>query len=148
MRFLSEINSPADLRQLRVEDLQEVADVGLCQGHQLCQGEAPDATGHRGFFYHFLDVATGRRAWRCELSTIDTTLLLAGALFCQSYFDRDDPEEAEIRSLAETLYRRAEWSWADLDERSFHRLLANHGRWSAEHSGPDAPAAWGSRPPP
>ncbi|MEO6052221.1 MAG: 1-deoxy-D-xylulose-5-phosphate synthase, partial [Pyrinomonadaceae bacterium] len=26
MRFLSEINSPADLRQLRVEDLQEVAD--------------------------------------------------------------------------------------------------------------------------
>src|SRR5450759_2458176 len=26
MRFLPEINSPADLRQLRVEDLQEVAD--------------------------------------------------------------------------------------------------------------------------
>jgi 1-deoxy-D-xylulose-5-phosphate synthase len=26
MRFLSEINSPADLRQLRIEDLQEVAD--------------------------------------------------------------------------------------------------------------------------
>ena len=37
------------------------------------QGPMADATGHRGFFYHFLDVATGRRARRCELSTIDTT---------------------------------------------------------------------------
>src|SRR5687768_8649851 len=44
------------------------------------QGSMPDATGHRGFFYHFLDVATGRRVWRCELSTIDTTILVAGAL--------------------------------------------------------------------
>src|SRR5687767_3988815 len=34
------------------------------------QGPMPDATGHQGFFYHFLDIATGRRAWRCELSTI------------------------------------------------------------------------------
>ena len=35
----------------------------------------------------------------------DTTLLLAGALFCQSYFDRDEPAETEIRALAEELYR-------------------------------------------
>ncbi len=49
---------------------------------------------------------TGTRFEQVELSTIDTTLLLAGALFCQSYFDRDEPEEAEIRALAETLYRR------------------------------------------
>jgi hypothetical protein len=44
------------------------------------QGPMADATGQRGFFYHFLDVTTGRRAWRCELSTIDTTILVAGAL--------------------------------------------------------------------
>ena len=31
------------------------------------QGPMPDATGYRGFFYHFLDVTSGRRAWRCEL---------------------------------------------------------------------------------
>ena len=44
------------------------------------QGPDPDATGHHGFFYHFLDVRTGRRAWGSELSTIDTTILVAGAL--------------------------------------------------------------------
>ncbi|HWM92532.1 MAG TPA: glucoamylase family protein [Thermoanaerobaculia bacterium] len=77
------------------------------------QGPEPRGmTGHKGFFYHFLDMKTGTRFQQVELSTIDTTLLLAGALFCQSYFDRDDPEEEEIRSLAETLYRRADWTWA------------------------------------
>lgn len=76
------------------------------------QGPEPTGrTGYRGFFYHFLDMKTGARFEQVELSTIDTTLLLAGALFCQSYFDRDDPEEAEIRALAEALYERADWQW-------------------------------------
>src|SRR5687768_16787434 len=43
------------------------------------QSEEPEATGYKGFYYHFLDMETGRRAWRSELSTIDTTYLLAGA---------------------------------------------------------------------
>ncbi|MGH7740869.1 MAG: hypothetical protein ACRENS_02475, partial [Candidatus Eiseniibacteriota bacterium] len=47
-------------------------------------------TGYRGFFYHFLDPATGQRFENVELSTIDTALMLAGMLFCQSYFDRAD----------------------------------------------------------
>ena len=70
------------------------------------------ATGHRGFFYHFLDMRTGRRFERVELSTIDTALLVAGALACQSYFDRNDAREAQIRSDADALYRRIEWDWA------------------------------------
>jgi hypothetical protein len=77
------------------------------------QGPEPRGrTGHKGFFYHFLDMKTGTRFETVELSTIDTTLLLAGALFCQSYFNRAYPEEEEIRNLAETLYRRADWQWA------------------------------------
>lgn len=80
------------------------------------QGPEPAGrTGYKGFFYHFLDMKTGTRFERVELSTIDTTLLLAGALFCQSYFNRDYPEEEEIRQLAETLYRRADWTWAKPD---------------------------------
>jgi hypothetical protein len=76
------------------------------------QGPEPTGrTSYKGFFYHFLDMKTGARFDKVELSTIDTSLLLAGALFCQSYFDRDDPAEAEIRELAETLYRRADWTW-------------------------------------
>lgn len=74
------------------------------------QGEAETGiTGNRGFYYHFVDMKTGERFKDVELSTIDTALLLAGALFCQSYFDRDNAAEREIREIAETLYTRAEW---------------------------------------
>ena len=76
------------------------------------QGATADATGHRGFFYHFLDVTTGRRAWRCELSTIDTAILVAGALTAAAYFDREADDEREVRSLADSLYRRVDWQWA------------------------------------
>src|SRR5439155_2687062 len=72
------------------------------------------STGFRGFFYHFLDPASGARFERVELSTMDTALLLAGALFCQSYFDRSDPREGEVRALAESLYARADWNWAQV----------------------------------
>ena len=76
------------------------------------QGTGVDATGHRGFYYHFLDVKTGRRAWRCELSTIDTTILLGGILTAAAFFDRDSPPERELRSIAEQLYGRVDWQWA------------------------------------
>jgi len=67
--------------------------------------------GNRGFFYHFLDMHTGLRAGRCELSTVDTTLLHLGMLFAAAWFDRDDPAEREIRRLAIDLVDRAEWDW-------------------------------------
>jgi hypothetical protein len=86
----------------------------------------PRAAGERGFFYHFLDMKTGSRFEKVELSTIDTTLFLAGALFCESYFDRDDPGEAEIRALAERLYADADWKWLQV-----RPPLISHG-WSPE----------------
>ena len=76
------------------------------------QSEEADATGYKGFYYHFLYMDTGRRAWESELSTIDSTFLLAGMLASAAYFDGDAPEEREIRSLAEELYARADWQWA------------------------------------
>lgn len=69
-------------------------------------------TGHKGFFYHFLDMQTGARFGDVELSTIDTALLLYGALAAAAYFDRDVPEEAEVRRLADRLNRRVDWTWA------------------------------------
>jgi len=75
------------------------------------QGPEPDATGYRGFYYHFLDMKTGRRVWSCELSTIDSAFLFAGMLTCAAYFDADTEEEAEVRRLADELYRRADWQW-------------------------------------
>jgi hypothetical protein len=80
--------------------------------HDGPQGTGPDAIGYRGFYYHFLDLKTGRRVWNCEISTIDTTYLLAGALAAARYFDRETKEERELRRLAEKLYARADWHWA------------------------------------
>jgi hypothetical protein len=76
------------------------------------QGDAPSGmTGHRGFFYHFLDMERGQRFETVELSSIDTVLLLAGTLFAGGYYDADHPEEAEIRRLAQFLNERVDWPW-------------------------------------
>jgi hypothetical protein len=77
---------------------------------QSPHGRDDDATGYRGFYYHFLDMQTGQRVWRCELSMVDTALLIAGVLVAGSYFDV--PDETEIRDLSERLYRRIDWDWA------------------------------------
>lgn len=76
------------------------------------QGPEADSSGYKGFFYHFLDIETGRRVWQCELSTIDSAFLFAGALTAATYFDRDTSDEAQIRQLATALYERADWKWA------------------------------------
>ncbi|MEO8139318.1 MAG: glucoamylase family protein [Gemmatimonadota bacterium] len=76
------------------------------------QGPEAHATGYKGFYYHFLDMQTGARAWQCELSTVDSALLLGGMLTAAAYFDTDAPAEREIRELAEALYARVDWQWA------------------------------------
>ena len=76
------------------------------------QGTAADATGYKGFYYHFLDMQTGRRDWQCELSTVDSAFLLVGALTAAAYFQQDAEAEHEIRTLAERLYARVDWQWA------------------------------------
>jgi hypothetical protein len=73
--------------------------------------EAAGRTGHNGLFYHFLDMNTGLRFERVELSSIDTGLLMAGVLFSQQYFGGSDAREIEIRALADSLYRRVNWQW-------------------------------------
>jgi hypothetical protein len=80
---------------------------------QAPQGPATSGvSGYEGFFYHFLDLQTGQRYQQVELSTIDTALLLGGVLFCREYFDGADSSEASIRALADSLYRRVDWAWA------------------------------------
>jgi hypothetical protein len=76
------------------------------------QGPEKDATGYKGFYYHFLDMQSGRRVWKCELSTVDTALLMAGILVAGAYFREDGEDDQEIRKLADALYRRVDWAWA------------------------------------
>jgi hypothetical protein len=78
--------------------------------HSSHQGAEIDATGYKGFYYHFLDMQTGKRIWESELSTIDSAILLAGVLTARNYFT--DEKEKEIRQLADELYARVDWQWA------------------------------------
>jgi len=103
------------------------------------QGPETDASGYKGFFYHFLDMNTGKRACNCELSTIDTAILMAGILTVKHYFAWDAPEENEIRQLADQLYLRVDWQWALNGERTIaHGWKPESGflpfRWNDRYS--------------
>lgn len=76
------------------------------------QSDSPQATGYKGFYYHFLDMHSGARVWRSELSMIDTALLIAGMLTAARYFAASTPAETELRERVETLYRRTDWCWS------------------------------------
>ena len=123
---------------------------------------AHGSTGYRGFFYHFLDPESGTRFETVELSTMDSALLLAGALFCQSYFDGSNPDEGEIRLLADSLYRRADWKWTQVrppplalgwspeegplpyDWRGYNETMVLHVLALGSPTHPVGPAAWGA----
>lgn len=75
-------------------------------------------TGHRpgfvpdqntaGFYRHFIDMLTGERAWNSEYSTIDTGILMAGALFAKTYFSDND----SIASYTEEMWNSIDWEKA------------------------------------
>jgi len=78
------------------------------------QGPQSSGTiGYNGWFYHFLDMKTALRytAFDTEVSSIDTALLLAGMLHARQYFNRNDPDEAELRAAADAIFNRVDWQW-------------------------------------
>jgi hypothetical protein len=80
------------------------------------QSSEPDATGYKGFYYHFLNMETGKRDWNCELSTIDTAWLLAGIRFAVQYYNSDNEIEKEIRELGDKITFRVDWDWTIINE--------------------------------
>lgn len=66
-----------------------------------------DCPHEHGFLYHFIEIESGKRLFNCELSSIDTALLLCGILLCREYFTGNK----RIQALATTLYRRVDWQW-------------------------------------
>jgi hypothetical protein len=84
---------------------------------------AADRLEHvHGWFYHFVDPTTGRRAGRCEVSTIDTALFLQGAIFAREYL-----HDREVTALVNRIYGRIDWKWAQNG-----RLSLTMG-WTPEH---------------
>ena len=80
---------------------------------------AHHAPEKRGWFYHWMDVATGEPKWDSEASSVDTSFLLGGVLTAAQYFSRDP----EVRKLAKHIYDRVDFKWM-LDN---DHLLLSHG---------------------
>jgi hypothetical protein len=75
------------------------------------QGPAASGTiGYNGWFYHYLDMNTAVRA-NSELSSIDTTFLLAGILYAKQYFNGTNAGETAIRTMASAIFNRVDWNW-------------------------------------
>ncbi len=84
---------------------------------------ADRAVNFHGWFYHWMDWRTGERRWNSEVSSIDTALLLAGALTARQAF-RDDPE---IVRLATKIFERVDFQWMQ----NGHPSFLTHG-WKPE----------------
>ncbi len=78
---------------------------------QNAEEDGPHPLGYKGFFYHFLDMQTGQRVGQCEVSTIDTAILIAGMLAAGAYYQNDIPGEIEIRRRVDELYQKVNWAW-------------------------------------
>ena len=61
--------------------------------------------GQNGFYYHFINMQTGKREWNCEISIIDTAIFICGAITAGEYFGGQVKEKAEI------LYKKINWEW-------------------------------------
>lgn len=64
------------------------------------------APQEHGFFYHFIDARTGARQWNSEASSIDTALLLAGALTAKQCLGDD-----QVSAAADAIYARVDFPW-------------------------------------
>jgi hypothetical protein len=95
------------------------------------QSTAKDVTGYKGFYYHFLKMDTGTREWNCELSSIDTGLLMMGIIFARNYFNLDDNVENQIRSIAAKLLERIDWNFMVLPASSKYAHTISMA-WSPE----------------
>ena len=61
--------------------------------------------GKNGFYYHFVNIHTGKREWNCEISIIDTAIFICGAILAGEFF------QGKIKQKAEELYKRINWQW-------------------------------------
>jgi hypothetical protein len=85
---------------------------------------ADRAFQEHGWFYHWMDAATGERKWKSEVSSIDTAFLVAGIFTAAQCF----PNEEDVATLAKAIFERIDFEWM----LSGDRLLLSHG-WSQEH---------------
>ncbi len=101
----------------------------------------PLATGYKGFYYHFVDMKTGKRFWNCELSSIDSGLLYCGIIFARQYYDGNNEKEIKIRELANKLLDRVDWKFFALPDHGKYANTISMG-WT-EKEGISSVGWWG-----
>lgn len=79
-----------------------------------------NGVGYKGFYYHFLKMNSCTREWNCELSSIDSGLLLMGVIFARNYYYKNTKEEIEIRKLSDFLLSRLDWNLFYMPDNSKH----------------------------
>jgi hypothetical protein len=96
--------------------------------------QSPDTnvTGFQGFYYHFLRMNTGTREWNCELSTVDTGLLMMGIIFSRNYFNQNNEIENEIREISAALIKRINWDFFQMPDKGNHPNSISMG-WTPEN---------------
>jgi hypothetical protein len=80
------------------------------------QNTDTNGIGYKGFYYHFLKMDSGRREWNCELSTIDSGILMMGIIFARNYYNKDNKTEAEIRKLSAFILERVDWDFMHMPD--------------------------------
>ena len=95
------------------------------------QSADTNATGYKGFYYHFLRMNSGTREWNCELSSVDTGLLMMGVLFARNYYTSDNKVENQIRTLAARLLDRIDWNFMKMPDSGKYANTISMG-WTPE----------------
>lgn len=127
--------------QQAADRAEQILDTLLAiQANQAPSGDA--VWGKDGFFYHFVNMDDGRRWANSEVSSIDTAILVAGALTAGEYFG---PTRASIRTKSRQIYSNVKWSaFADTTPGMNYKLLYkqwmpvggyNNGHWDFSDEG-------------
>jgi len=95
------------------------------------QNTDTNGIGYKGFYYHFLKMDSGTREWNCELSTIDSGILMMGIIFARNYYKKENKTETEIRDLAAMLLRRVEWDFMQMPDKGKFANTISMG-WTPE----------------
>lgn len=95
------------------------------------QSADTNVTGYKGFYYHFLRMDSGTREWNCELSSIDTGILMMGIIFARNYYGLENDVEKQIRLLAAILLERIDWNFMRMPAKGKFANTISMG-WSPE----------------
>ena len=96
------------------------------------QNTDTNGVGYKGFYYHFLKMNSGTREWKCELSSIDTGILMMGIIFARNYYGRDSKTENEIRLLSAKLLERVDWNFMEMPDKGKFACTISMG-WTPEN---------------